>query len=234
VFRTTTSEKTTKEAPNYEDSISSKFEKKDVLFIEDEETLMALKKYHKIIGALRENDFMTVKELHNLFYDPEAKEHEITIKTVYRHLELLEKSNPPLVTVAGHRTTEGSRLPEKLYARTAKVFFLSFDKKKKKEEYYDSDKGKNMAINTNILIAKLLEKKKADDKEFLEALREFHLLIDEKNSLIFEKTKKDNEIVKLLASNPIEEINYMIETAALLLTLIKDEQAIKKLREAFL
>ena len=64
---------------------------------------------------------MTTKEIHDLYIDDETKNHTYTIKTIYRYLEILEEID--LVKIGGHRITEGMRLAEKLYTRTANIFF---------------------------------------------------------------------------------------------------------------
>ncbi|MFW9981829.1 MAG: hypothetical protein ACFFE3_07930, partial [Candidatus Thorarchaeota archaeon] len=80
----------------------------------------------EIIGALGTRQFMTVKQIHHLFLeDPKGPVYSKGLKTIYRHLENLEKAG--LVKIAGHRKYPGSRQTEKLYCRTGKVFFQERD-----------------------------------------------------------------------------------------------------------
>ncbi|MHA1307742.1 MAG: hypothetical protein ACTSQN_10680, partial [Candidatus Heimdallarchaeota archaeon] len=111
------------EKPKYKDFIEH--EPEIVRFLNTEDTELT-KKYIRIIKALREKH-MTVKEIHDLYIDEETKKHTYTIKTIYRYLEKLEDAD--LIIVSGHRLTKGNRLPEKLYARTANIFFKSQEEK---------------------------------------------------------------------------------------------------------
>ncbi|MHA1186221.1 MAG: hypothetical protein ACTSSK_04990 [Candidatus Heimdallarchaeota archaeon] len=111
------------EKPKYKDFIEH--EPEIVKFLDPKDTELA-NKHIRIIKALREKH-MTVKEIHDLYIDQDTNKHTYTIKTIYRYLEKLEELN--LIIVSGHRLTKGNRLPEKLYARTANIFFKSQEEK---------------------------------------------------------------------------------------------------------
>jgi Fe2+ or Zn2+ uptake regulation protein len=78
------------------------------------------KEHSIIIRALSEGN-LSVKEIHDLYITPGAKKHSKTLKTIYRYMDTLEAAG--LVKVAGYRKYANKRATEKLYCRTARVFF---------------------------------------------------------------------------------------------------------------
>lgn len=86
----------------------------------DPQTYQIAKENGTIISALSEGN-MSVKEIHDLYRTPDTKKHTKTLKTIYRYMDTLEKAG--LVKIAGYRKCKNPRCTEKLYCRTARVFF---------------------------------------------------------------------------------------------------------------
>ncbi len=105
-----------------------------------------LKEHSTILRALAKNTYLSVKEIHKLYKVPlekkEEKKEKFTksMKTIYRYMELLEDSG--LVKVAGFRKPSDSRMSEKLYCRTANIFF--FKEKDEKDQYWKSEEFKQL------------------------------------------------------------------------------------------
>ena len=146
-----------KESQKYRDFIT--FQPEVVKFI-SMDTYKVIEKYYPIVKALRKRS-MTVKEIHNLYTDSESQKHTLTIKTIYRYLEKLEDEE--IVVVSGHRETKGSRQVEKLYSRTASIFFTEKgeDYLQKKLEY-----GKEVSEKIHKILGEILEKSDVDLEAF--------------------------------------------------------------------
>jgi len=94
------------QSKDYQDYIT--FKPQALIFLSDKGTDL-VHEHSLIISGLRKRP-MTVKEIHNLYYDIDNNKHTKAIKTIYRYLEKLEEEG--LVTVAGHRITEGVRVAD--------------------------------------------------------------------------------------------------------------------------
>jgi len=104
--------------PEYKDFI----EKKPQVVMKVNSRQMELLSEHILITQnLGKREQMTVKEIHELYWDEKEKKHGKTLKTIYRYMDLLEEQG--IVQVAGHRKPKGSHLTEKLYSRKATVYF---------------------------------------------------------------------------------------------------------------
>ena len=97
-----------------------------------------LVEHEKIFNLLRDNP-LTVKEIHNAFYIKEKSTHEFSINTLYRYLKKLQDFD--LIVVAGHRTIEGERSPERLYSRSSSIYFPK-DYENAYGDWVDKEKGK--------------------------------------------------------------------------------------------
>ena len=86
------------------------------------------KEHARILQALGEKGDMSVKEIHDLYTTTKGK-HTKTLKTIYRYMEILEEAD--IVQVAGYRKYANRRTTEKLYTRTAKIFFNKSNENKK-------------------------------------------------------------------------------------------------------
>jgi Fe2+ or Zn2+ uptake regulation protein len=94
------------------------------------------KEHSIILTALTEGN-MSVKEIHDLYKLPDSKKHTLTLKTIYRYMDLLEEAG--LVKVAGYRKYPNKRTTEKLYCRTARVFFNRSNELK--EQWLTTEEG---------------------------------------------------------------------------------------------
>ena len=110
----------------------------------DSSTMELIDEHISIIRALMEKP-MSVKDIHELYWDGGKKKFSKTIKTVYRHMASLE--NAGVVKIAGHRKVKNIRIVEKLYCRTANIFH---EKDSRSVRWYQQEKG-------DALIAKIAE-----------------------------------------------------------------------------
>lgn len=149
----------------------------------DKNKMAIFDKHSKIMKALI-GQCKTVKELHDeLFFDQKSGEHSKTTKTVYRYMDELQEQG--LVIVAGHRKPEKSRLTEKLYARSAYIYFQT--DKENIEDYWETEKGCEIIKNYSNTISSLIS--------------------------IESDTKKINEIVKKIFQIQTNVINEILQEA---------------------
>jgi Fe2+ or Zn2+ uptake regulation protein len=100
------------------------------IFIEDKpnlikdikvETKQLLRDHKLIFHGLMQNPNLSAKDIHELYWDPAEHKYTKSMKTVYRYLDLLEEAG--LVKVSGHRKPVDSHMTEKLYCRTALLYY---------------------------------------------------------------------------------------------------------------
>jgi len=203
------------------------FEPEMVKFLNAEQTKVAAK-FGPIIAALRENKYMTTKEIHDLYIDEETNKHTYTIKTIYRYLELLEEIN--LVKIGGHRITEGMRLTEKLYTRTANIFF----KAKKEEIHPDILEKRKEDLEKVFKVLEQVEGKPTIDFNLFEELLSKKMDLElEYNRKITEKIQEDKTLTKLYSELHIDSVNYISDLAATILVISKHPRIFEKLSKMY-
>jgi len=214
-----------KKTKNHKDFIE--YETEMVRFLDAEQTKIAAK-FGPIIAALRENKYMTAKEIHDLYIDEDTNKHTYTIKTIYRYLEKLEEMD--LVKIGGHRITEGLRLTEKLYTRTANIFF----KAKKEEIHPEVLKHRKEDLERVFKVLKQVEgKPKIDFNLFEELLLKKMDLEQELNREITAKIPEDKILTELYSSLHIDSVNYISELAAMVLVITKHPEIFEKLSKMY-
>lgn len=211
-----------KKEPKYTDYVD--FTQKAVDFLDAEQTELGVK-YGEIIHALREQN-MTAKELHYLYLDEDTGKYSCTLKTVYRHLEKLEKAG--LVTVCGHRSTEGKSLTEKLYARTAKTFFKSMNERRDAEalKKRTTDIEKLYTILSEVLDSDII-----DYNEFSDILNLFFDYELDGFNLLAEKAPDSERLQRLYSEIDIKYVNYLNDFVARLLAFILNPELIEGIQK---
>jgi Fe2+ or Zn2+ uptake regulation protein len=187
-----------------------------------------VEKYMPIIRALREKP-MTVKEIHDLYYNEKKGKHKYTIKTIYRYLDELEEEK--LVTVAGHRVTEGSRVYEKLYTRTARIFFKEIDEayKKHKENYYQ-----HLISQLHTVFSILYDKPASSSEKLEEILLPFFKGSHAKGEELMNEIENNPKLAEFYSELSIDDINSLNLHAGLLMAFIEQPEILEQLRSHFL
>lgn len=175
-----------------------------------------------IVSNLRKQE-MTAKEIHNLYYDDKGKKHSKTIKTIYRYLEKLEDAE--LVIIAGHRITKGSRVAEKLYSRTARVFIL------KSFESDMCEETSNEIIQIMVkFIGPLFEIEKAKIPAFKKNLTLFFEHLPQQSSDLLKILEKDEEIGEYFGKASLSRINYILNLSSTFGVLLRHPEIIEQFR----
>jgi Fe2+ or Zn2+ uptake regulation protein len=197
-----------------------------VKFLNKDENTLA-EKFPKIIDVLRKKN-MTVKEIHNIFYDQELKTHSYAIKTIYRHLEELERAG--LVSVAGFRETKGSRKAEKLYTKSAIIFFQQMDEEYK---HYKKDVRKKIVHQLYVVLGEMLQRKDIDFEKFSNFMHIFldkqHLAIDS----IINGIQENQTLADLYGEMDPEYISVINTFSAIFITLLNNPSMFKVLEKLY-
>ena len=218
------SKNNTQEPPEYRDFIS--YQPEPVKYFSSEQ-LEQISNHKKLIGELRHKN-MTAKEIHQLFYDAEEDKYSITLKTVYKRLEKLEKKG--FITVSGHRMTEGSRQTEKLYSRTANVFFLDINVDKSEKDLQEMSEYAN---KLNIIISELLEKQIVEENLFNDFYLQFSTLQDEIMVEILEKTKTNEQIADIINGLEIKKLSELNNEVSALIIFLRHPEFLEKLQDVY-
>jgi DNA-binding transcriptional ArsR family regulator len=213
-----------KESPPYEDFIS---DPTDVMKFLGKDQMRLMEEYMDIMRMVSQKP-MTVKEIHAHTWDPKTKKHSKTIKTVYRHLDILEEAG--LVKVTGHRKPTNSRLTEKLYARSAKVFFL--EEKDREEYWWETKEGEaELDLQTSIVL-EYFDVPKQNAPKFKTLLKEYHegwnaIVMD-----LFNKTQSSEIISDIFGKAGISQIKSYAGFVGTLGVFSKNPELLDKLLKA--
>ena len=213
-----------KKSPPYEDFISDPTE---VMKFLGKEQMKLMDEYLDIMRMLSESP-MTVKEIHAHTWNPKEKKHSKTIKTVYRHLDILEEAG--LVKVIGHRKPTNSRLTEKLYARSAKVFFL--EEQDREQYWWETEEGDaELDLQTSIVLEYFNVSKKNATK-FKALLKQYHEGWNSTVMDLFNKTRSSEIISDIFGKAGINQIKSYAGFVGILGTFSKNPGLLEKLLKA--
>ncbi|MBK5112178.1 MAG: hypothetical protein KGD59_07605 [Candidatus Heimdallarchaeota archaeon] len=206
--------------PETEDYFS--FKPEALKFLTKEE-MRVVGDYYIIMQALRKK-CMTVKDIHNLYYDKDKQMHGYTIKTIYRYIEKLEKVG--LIKEAGYRITKGTNISEKIYCRAANLFYEEADDGK--TSWYETPEGKGFVKSLGILFSEVLEKSDFDHKAFYELFKDFAILKDGVVLEVIGKASENPEIADLYSKLDIEYVNKLNIYLSFLVAFMKNPEFLDK------
>ncbi|NPE09875.1 MAG: helix-turn-helix transcriptional regulator [Asgard group archaeon] len=209
---------------NHKDFID--FEPEIIKFLTDEQHFTTLK-YQPIIAALR-NKPMTPKEIHELYYNEDSKAYTCSIKSIYRYLEKLEDAD--LIRVAGYRITEGKRVSENLFLRTAQIF----SKKNVNPNHPSAVKKRNMIKeNLRVILEETSDSDIKDFEGFKEIIEKWLLFEIQYSREIVKKIPSSERLKDRFSKLDMEFINYLNEFASRILILIEHPDLIAKIQKIF-
>lgn len=208
---------------DYDDFLTARPE--PIIFLTEEQEAVA-KEHGEIIKAMIGKN-LTAKEVHALYFNPNKETYDKTIKTVYRHLELLEKAG--LVMECGHRKPHDSRLTEKLFCRTANIFVL--DQGKPKEKWWEKEKGEKIIKRLSVLIPSLFEFELEDSPEFKKLMARFFEQHDGIRMELWRKTPKNEALSGIFREADLWEINYLSDLVATIGVMLRDPELCDSFKE---
>lgn len=174
---------TTIESKDYEDYIT---EKPKVITNINFEQFQLIGEHRNIMETLTDKQYMSVKQIHALYWDSELEKYSKSTKTIYRYMDELENAN--LVKVAGFRKYKNSRNTEKLYCRSS-ILYFSRDSQKKEKWWMAKEYQERF-------------------NKFAQFLIHYENLKESKNNTIISLL---NEYYEILASNSRDQLNIIEE-----------------------
>jgi Fe2+ or Zn2+ uptake regulation protein len=205
----------------YEDYIIDKPER---FMLKHESIFTQAKEQQIILTALSEGN-MTVKEIHDLYTLPDGK-HSKTLKTIYRYMDTLEQIG--LVKLAGHRKTKGKRSLEKLYCRTAKVFFN--DDAAHKTAWLSTDDGQRFIEMLTTLIWQL-HGKEGDKEALKEAVLAYFKASQVQINKVIDKTMTDDKFADTIDKYTLSEIKGALTFVSHIQAMLDSQEAIEKMKK---
>ncbi|MFW9787833.1 MAG: hypothetical protein ACFFE2_09810 [Candidatus Thorarchaeota archaeon] len=190
------------ETPDYEDTIGEKPARVKLL---DNDQYTLMNTHIEIIRALC-CKYLTVKEIHRHFLvSPEKPSYSRALKTLYRDLDILEKSE--LVKVVGYRKYKGSRQTEKLYSCTAEVFFPQESVVTSK--WWLSKTGQEYLTQLSQLIIEFFHVTGTEQSQIKKLLERFFELWDKTVRQLFRRSEESEKLTAILSGM---DISWMDDT----------------------
>ncbi|MFX1514398.1 MAG: hypothetical protein ACFFCQ_17630 [Promethearchaeota archaeon] len=179
-----------------------------------------------ILNALKKKP-LTVKEIHDLFYNNDEQKHSYSIKTIYRHLKKLEREE--LVMISGHRVTEGSRIPEKIFSRTARIFCPRMTEEEL--NIWLEVAAKEFGQNLSFLISEIFQLIDPEIDRLNKSLQELSDMHYRTIKEFYEETKQNERLADFYAKINHKDIQNLTNDAALLTTLLRHPEIFDLLKE---
>lgn len=186
-----------------------------------------IEEHRTIVEALRKEN-LTVKEIYQYYFDPLKNEQTKTLKTVYRYLGLLEKEN--IVTVAGQRVTEGSRVTEKVYSLSAVYFHHA----KPSMDWWSTDESKEFCSKLGFMLAEVLAKPALNQATAVDVIHKLLKLQAETeyfNILDIIETSKKNDDVDTLISEQYFDDRSLITFTSRIIRMMRSLDLIDELKD---
>jgi len=217
-------------------------EPETVMFITDPEQIDKINSndHYPIIAYLR-HGYHTVKEITDAYplFSSNPEKSKKSDKTIYRYLNELKKIN--LVKVVGQRVIRGQTATEKIWGRTAKIFYLDYGNNlaSSTTECTDDclackDDGAHLDSLKGIAMAKLLEQVLGNVKG-LENYGDWMESLDQKIKKeimeLIEKLPKDE--IKYLAKLPYTSIDQILTISALMSLFRRKSKTLMKFYSVF-
>ncbi|NPD89303.1 MAG: hypothetical protein HGN29_11305 [Asgard group archaeon] len=219
-----------------QDIIDPSFIQKPVVLIKEEEKLLIMSNsnYYPILMSLREG-YKTVKEIEEDFtkyilkdlkkqgITDEKKIKEIvdkkkrSDKSLYRYVQHLIDAD--FVALVGKRVTMEKSMTEKLFARTAKFFFV--------DSYYNKTicDNQNCIESLSQLLGLVFETSKPDNAEiekFVSLMKQSSKTI---TSILFKE--KSEEFVQMVENLSLDEIGAVLQTLSMIDLVVNAEKTLK-------
>ncbi|MFX0183196.1 MAG: hypothetical protein ACFE95_08980 [Candidatus Hodarchaeota archaeon] len=197
----------------------------DNVKIVSKEQFDLIKEHYLIISALKDN-MMSVKDIHNLYQDRKTGDYAYTLKTIYRHLDKLQKAG--LVTAAGYREKIGSRSIEKVYSRTAKIFHPKLDEKEL--ERWESENRDNYSQVLQTVLSELLNTSKPDKDAFNSLFKQFFILQYQTKQKLIAKAEKNSKFAESLSQIDITQLNAITDTISVINVFLQQPDLLNQMK----
>jgi hypothetical protein len=224
-------------------------EPKAIVFLTDPKQLDAISNndFYPIISFLRHRN-ATVKEIVEAYpsfsNNPDEKARNKSDKSIYRYLKELKEVN--LVDVVGQRVTKGQTATEKIWGRTAKIFYLSPEVNRNEEDIeaikdYCSkncpaceDEGLHMLALKGLSLTELLEPvlgKASDDINYESWIQSLENKIKDEIKVLIDKLTEE-KLVRI-SKLPYYAIDQILTLASLMSLFKRKSETLQKFYSVF-
>ncbi|MFQ5979154.1 MAG: hypothetical protein ACE5OZ_13595 [Candidatus Heimdallarchaeota archaeon] len=166
----------------------------------------------------------TPKTAKEIFEDIKEKGLKSKLKTIYRHLEKLHDAG--LVMIAGHRSRKGRGSPEKLYQRTARIFYVGPKEKIAGTKMEES--GKKGAEIAATFLKGLYQKEVKDEPAFSEAIWQFMQSQIQVVWELVENAKTNKNLEKTIYELDIATLGFLLDLTTSIASLLRHPELIEK------
>ena len=217
------------EKPPYDDFIA---EKPKVIQKFSSEIRPLLKEHTIIVKGLGKHKFLSVKEIRNLYWNEKEKKHTKSMKTIYRYMEILENAN--LVKVAGHRKPKDGRMTEKLYCRTATIYFLKDEGDNNSDDDIPYWKSEGYQKSIKLLAKIFIQNNDIDqnrEKDFFNIVEKFTEMQSINIKTIFGKIEANPNLVEGYDEFSIMDFKRMISDLSMFEIIYQHPEFIKLIQD---
>ena len=170
-----------------------------------------------------------MKELYELYFDPLENKYTKTLKTVYRYVNTLVDAG--IVTPAGQRMTEKSRVVEKVYCLSANYFHSA----KPPLDWWTSDDSREFAKRLGQTMSEVLDKPAFNQSSAIDTIHQLCKITAEMDYFtileIIEKAKSNEEIGEFVTDNYWSEDQSLVTFVSNLIGLIRNFDLLKELKD---
>jgi len=193
----------------------------------DRNQRMLVDKYDKIVQALADK-IMTAQEVHALYLDYRSVDFNLTIKSVYRYLNILKEAN--LVAIAGYRITPGKRIFENLYSLSAKYYHLGHQV----GDFWELGDSRQYSDNMSELLGSVLKSERLTEmsnKQLLHQLNKYESIIDVLNiTEIYHAMAENEKLMEYLPEDFFDRQEFL-QRASRLLMYLRNFDNIRQFKE---
>lgn len=199
----------------YQDYIANKPQRFLLLNTEQHQIVL---EHATIIKALSQGN-MSVKEIHNQYLIPGTKKHSKTLKTIYRYMDTLE--NAGLVMIAGYRKGTDSRGTEKLYCRTARVFFNKDNQHK--EQWLTTQEGQEYLESLTQIMWNINKKENPPPPELKTHITDYIKGTRKEVNKVIDKITTDEKLANILDKHSVSEMQKILEITSQIQTMLETD-----------
>ena len=221
----------------YQDVLNDDFKQEGIKVVMNQDAIDMVSDFYfsRIIEVMREKP-MTIKEItkkpnQRLKKEGEKKdlkEKDIiqtfrSEKSMYRYMKDLEKAG--LTTIVGNRVVFGKTAVEKLYARTAKIFYMA----PRTLEWWKTEHGKIVIEKTAKLLSLFYDAKEPDIQCLTNLIYRFAEYNENRLFKIYEE--KPEQLTEIIYSSRGEDIDKAMDLLDVMVAFLKAPEYEKELRK---
>ncbi|MHA1112425.1 MAG: hypothetical protein ACTSRE_15120 [Promethearchaeota archaeon] len=183
-----------------------------------------LRDHLTIFQGLSQKKNLSAKDIHELYWEPTEQKYSKSMKTIYRYLDLLEDSK--LIKISGHRKPIDSHMTEKLYCRTALLFYS-----KEPVKWWELPKYKKQFEKKEDFFTKLKNINPKNKSELRQLIYSYTEARDKYINTQLKHLENNPELVEILSDLSIMEIKSIITDIANFEIFLNEPELIERFKK---